>query len=164
LAHYIASTLRPQVALTTPAAGNSLKGYITSQTAASAQIDQTYYGVAVITNDQITVTATVPPIFIFSLSGNADSFPGDLDPTVINSTTAGIFGHIVTNAKGGWIAWAKDSQQGLYSASVNYKINTLGTVDGTPTTLVVGTEAYQLDVNILTDCCWWLPNCNSGRV
>lgn len=137
--------------LTTGVAGNSQKGYITSQTAASAVIDQTYYATSVITNDQITVTATVPPIFVFSLSGNADSFPADLDPTIVNSTTAGIFGTITTNAKGGWIAWAKDTQQGLFSASVNYKINTLGTVDGIPTTLTPGTEAYQLDVDIKVD-------------
>ena len=137
--------------LTTGTAGNSQKGYITSQTAASAIIDQTYYAVSVITNDQITVTAVVPPIFIFSLSGNADTFPTDLDPTIVNTSTAGIFGTITTNAKGGWIAWAKDSQQGLYSASINYKINTIGTVDGTPSTLVPGTEAYQLFVSIKTD-------------
>jgi hypothetical protein len=137
--------------LTNPAAANSYKGYITSQTAANAQIDQTYFGTAIISNDQISVTAVVPPIFIFTLSGNADSFPADLDPSIVNSTTAGIYGTITTNAKGGWIAWAKDSQQGLYSASVNYKINTIGTVDGTPSTLTPGSEAYQLVSSIKTD-------------
>lgn len=137
--------------LTNPAAGNSYKGHITSLTAASAQIDDTYFGTAIISNDQITVTAVVPPIFIFSLSGNADTFPTDLDPTIVNSSNAGIFGTITTNAKGGWIAWAKDTQQGLYSASVNYKINTIGTVDGVPSTLTPGTEAYQLVSSIKTD-------------
>lgn len=137
--------------LTNPASGNSYKGHITSQTSASTVIDDTYFATAIITNDQITVTAVVPPIFIFTLSGNADSFPSDLDPTVVNSTTAGIFGTITTNAKGGWIAWVKDSQQGLYSASVNYKINTIGVAtSGIPSTLSPGSEAYQLVSSVKT--------------
>lgn len=136
--------------LTNGGVGNSQKGFVTSLTAADVTIDQTKYAVSIISDDQITVTATVPPIFVFTLASNADTFPGDLDPSVINSTS-GVLVTITTNAKGGWIAWAKDSQQGLYSASVNYKINTLGTVDGAPTTLVAGTEAYQLDVNATLD-------------
>lgn len=58
---------------------------------------------------------------------------------------------ITTNSKGGWIAWAKDSQQGLYSATSNYKINTSGLIDGTPSTLAAGAEGYGLDTNITTD-------------
>ncbi len=137
--------------LTTPAgAANSLKGNVQTQTAASAGIDQTQYALAVVNNDQIIVTAVVPPIFIFSLDSNADSFATDLDPTAIN-TTAGRTFTVTTNAKGGWIAWAKDTQQGLFSATSNYKINTIGTVDGVPSTVTAGTEAYQLVSRLILD-------------
>ncbi len=137
--------------LTTPAsAGNSLKGNLVTQTAASAQMDQTYFGLSIITNDQITVTAVVPPIFIFTLDSNADTFPTDLDPTLVNSTSGRLV-TITTNSKGGWITWAKDTQQGLFSPTTNYKINTSGTVDGTPSTVTPGTEGYVLDTNITLD-------------
>lgn len=137
--------------LTTPSsAGNSLKGNLVTQTSANAQMDQTYYGLSIITNDQIVVTATVPPIFIFTLDSNADTFPTDLDPTLVNSTSGRLV-TITTNSKGGWITWAKDSQQGLYSTTTNYKINTSGTVDGAPSTLTAGTEGYVLDTNITLD-------------
>lgn len=58
---------------------------------------------------------------------------------------------ITTNAKGGWIAWAKDSSQGLASASASYTIPTAGTVNGAPNTLSAGTEGYVLDTDITTD-------------
>jgi hypothetical protein len=137
--------------LTNPAtAGNSLKGNIVTQTSGSVVMDQTYYGLSIISDDTITVTAVVPPIFIFTLDANADTFPSDLDPATVNST-AGRLVTITTNSKGGWITWAKDSQQGLYSSTTNYKINTSGTVDGTPSTVVPGAEGYVLDTNITLD-------------
>lgn len=137
--------------LTTPAAAaNSLKGNLVTQTSASVDMDQTFYGLSIITNDQIIVTATVPPIFIFTLDSNADTFPADLDPTIVNSTSGRLV-TITTNSKGGWITWAKDSQQGLYSPTTNYKINTSGIVDATPSTVVAGTEGYVLDTNITLD-------------
>jgi hypothetical protein len=103
-----------------------------------------------ITDDQIVVSAVVPPSFSFSLSGNNDAFTTNLDPASVISTT-GKTVTITTNAKGGWIAWAKDSNQGLSSATTSYTIPTAGTVNGAPSTLSSGTEGYVLDTDLTTD-------------
>ncbi|HEY6736426.1 MAG TPA: hypothetical protein VI322_01790 [Candidatus Saccharimonadia bacterium] len=136
--------------LTNGSAGNSLTGFMHTRTAGAAVIDETNYAVALITDDQIVVSAVVPPTFVFALSGNTDTFPSNLDPASIKSTAGRTFS-ITTNAKGGWIAWAKDSQQGLFSASANYTIPTSGTVDGTPSTLATNSEGYVLDADMTTD-------------
>jgi hypothetical protein len=113
-------------------------------------INETNYAVAIIVNDQIVVSAVVPPTFVFALSGNVDTFPSNLDPANVLST-AGRTVSITTNAKGGWIGWVKDSQQGLYSTDANYKINTTGTVNGAPDTLVSNTEGYVIDADMTND-------------
>ena len=136
--------------LTNGSAGNSLTGVIHTRTAGAAVIDETNYATSIIADDQIVVSAVVPPTFVFTLSGNTDTFPGNLDPASVLST-AGRTASVITNAKGGWIAWVKDSQQGLFSTTANYKINTAGTVNGAPSTLVAGTEGYVLDTNLTTD-------------
>jgi hypothetical protein len=132
------------------AAGNSQTGIIHTLTAGAAVIDETNYAVGIIADDQIVVSAVVPPTFVFALSGNTDTFPSNLDPTVLKST-AGRTVTITTNAKGGWITWVKDSAQGLYSATANYTIPTSGTVDGTPSTLATNSEGYVLDTKLTTD-------------
>ena len=140
--------------LTNGSAGNSLTGTLISRdnTATPAIINQTNYATGIIADDQIVVSAVVPPNFIFSMGGNTDAFTGNLDPLNIVSTT-GVNFSVITNAKSGWISWAKDSQQGLYSATANYKINTSGTVNGVPSTLVANgsTEGYVLDSKLITD-------------
>ena len=136
--------------LTNGSAGNSLTGVMHTRDVTPTVIDETNYAVALISNDQITVSAVVPPTFIFSLSGNTDNFGGDLDPTVIKSTT-GLTASVTTNAKGGWIGWVKDSQQGLYSTAANYTIPTSGTVNGAPSTLSTHSEGYVLDADLTTD-------------
>jgi hypothetical protein len=136
--------------LTNGAAGNSQTGVLHTRTGAAAVIDETNYAIAIIANDQIVVSAVVPPTFVFALSGNTDAFPSNLDPTVIKST-AGRTITITTNAKAGWIAWAKDSQQGLFSATANYTIPAAGLVDATPSVLTAGTEGYVLDSVLTTD-------------
>jgi hypothetical protein len=114
--------------------------------------EQTNWATSVIADDQVVISAVVPPSFNFSLSGNTDAFTSNLDPLSIISTT-GVTFSIITNAKSGWIAWVKDSQQGLYSATANYTIPTSGTIDGAPSTLVANgsTEGYALDTAIITD-------------
>jgi hypothetical protein len=137
--------------LTTASAGNSQQGEIETQTSGSVQIDRTLIALANVSDDQIVVTAVVPPTFIFTLNGNTDSFPSNLDPAAISSTT-GRTVTVTTNAKGGWIAWVKDSNtpSGLYSATTNYTIPTAGTINAAPSTLVSGTAGYVLDVDLTT--------------
>lgn len=136
--------------LTNGSSGNSLVGTMHSRTGAAAVIDETNYAVAIVTNDQIVVSAVVPPTFVFALSGNTDTFPTNLDPATLKST-AGRTVSVTTNAKGGWIGWVKDTQQGLYSASASYTIATSGTVNGAPSTLVTNSEGYVLDADLTTD-------------
>jgi hypothetical protein len=140
--------------LTNASAGNSFKSYLASYNAGNTKLMETEFGLSVVDGttkyDQYTVTATVPPIFIFYLETNFDSFPADLDPTFV-SVSGGVNFDITTNAKGGWIAWVKDSQQGLYSATANYTIPTSGTVDATPTVLVSNSEGYVLASDVVTD-------------
>ncbi len=131
--------------------GNSLTGTIhTLESDGTTVVHETNYATAIIANDQITVSAVVPPTFVFSLSGNTDGFGSNLDPATIKST-AGRTVSVTTNAKGGWIGWVKDSQQGLYSATANYTIATSGTVNATPSSLTTNSEGYVLDADLTTD-------------
>ena len=123
---------------------------IKTQDAGSTQIDYTNIALSNIADDQIQVTAVVPPSFSFVLSGNSDPFTLNLDPAAIVSTT-GKTVTIATNAKGGWIAWAKDSQQGLRSAAANYTIPTATVVNGSLKQITVGTEGYLLSTALTTD-------------
>jgi hypothetical protein len=140
--------------LTNGSSGNSLTGTIHTRTSGGspAIINETNYATAIIADDQIVVSAVVPPNFIFSLGGNTDAFTSNLDPLNIISTT-GVTFSVITNAKSGWIGWVKDSQQGLTSATAGYTIPTAGSVDGATTTLVANgaTEGYVLDADIITD-------------
>jgi hypothetical protein len=135
--------------LTNSDAGNSYKLYVDTYNASNAIVMETEIGVSVVDGvikfDRYTVNATVPPIFIFFLEASID-----LDPAVV-SATGGIKFDITTNAKGGWIAWVKDSQQGLYSPTANYTIATTGTVDGLPSVLASNSEGYVLASQVITD-------------
>lgn len=135
-------------------AGNSYKAFIDTYNAGSTLLMETKVGIAVVDGttkfDQYTVNATVPPIFIFYLETTIDAFPADLDPAAVSST-GGVKFDITTNAKGGWIAWVKDSQQGLYSPTANYTIATTGIVDGAPSILATNSEGYVLASSVLID-------------
>lgn len=126
---------------------NSQQAAIETQTAASAPIDATPIALATIADDQILVTAVVPPIFQFTITpDNTEPFSANLDPSTVIST-AGTVVTVNTNAKGGWIAWAKDSEQGLHSTTASYTIPTTGTVNGAPSQLTNGVAGYVMDVD-----------------
>jgi hypothetical protein len=138
-------------AITDNGAAGQYKTTVETQNSGASRLDHTQVALRIIADDQIVVTATVPPTFSFTLSGNTDTFSSDLDPGAVLSTS-GRTVTIATNAPGGWVTWVKDSNQGLRSAVAgNYTINTTGTVDGTPSTLVAGTEGYVLDTDLTTD-------------
>ena len=134
--------------LTTSTSGASLVGSVTTST--GSDLDTGQYALAVIADDQIVVSATVNPMFTFALSGNTDTFSSALSSTAITST-AGKTVSISTNSDSGWVAWVKDSNQGLLSASASTTIATSGTVDNTPTVLSNGSNGYGLAVAITTD-------------
>ena len=112
--------------------------------------DSTTTSVRTISNDQVVVSAVVPPSFNFVLDGNTTSFTANLDSTAIRSTTGRTI-TIATNAANGWVAWIKDLNQGLQSAVASKTIATSGTINATPNTLSAGTEGYVLDADLTTD-------------
>jgi hypothetical protein len=138
-------------AITNNGAAGQYKTTVETQDSSTAQVDLTKVALRIIADDQIVVSATVPPSFAFTLSGNTDTFTTDLDPGSPLATT-GRTVTIATNGPSGWITWVKDSNQGLRSAIAgNYTIATTGTVDAAPSTLVAGTEGYVLDTDLTTD-------------
>lgn len=137
----------------------SLQGNVTSQDASAVTIDTSNIAFDVVdvtgtlSDDQVVISATVPPIFQFAISSTTDTIPatGNLDYTAVNES-GGVTATIHTNAKQGWIMWAKDSNQGLKSASAgNYVIPSVAWAhsgaNGVPTTITAGTEDYGLVVS-----------------
>lgn len=134
--------------LTTSTAGNDKTGTVTTRTSGPATIDSSGYALSIVSDDQIVVSATVPATFSFSLSGNTDSFSGNLSTTT--ASTSGRTVTIATNAASGWVAWVKSANAALNSASTGASIATAGSVDNSPTDLASAT-GYVLDVNVTTD-------------
>jgi hypothetical protein len=144
--------------LTTSSAGASetTQGTIVTQTSTPTTIDQSTYSESIITNDQVVISAVVPPSFNFVLSGNTDAFSTNLS-TASTVSTGGKTVSITTNAASGWIVWAKDlnSKAGngaLQSATAgNYKIGGTTAPGVASHALTSGTEDYGLGTTITTD-------------
>jgi hypothetical protein len=98
-----------------------------------------------ITNDQVTVTGTVLPVFTLSLTGNNDAFASGLSSTATNLSN-GVTATINTNATSGWGIWAIDSQAGLRSPSEAHTIATVATTS--LHTFTTGTEQYGVGVTV----------------
>lgn len=133
---------------------NDYTGTITTRDSGPTTIDTSNYAVYIVSSgqDQITVTATVPPIFTFSLSGTTDVL-GDLsNSSVVSSPTARTV-TITTNAVSGWVAWVKSANAALNSASTGANISTYGSLDNTASSISVasGNTGYVLDVDETTD-------------
>lgn len=93
----------------------------------------------VISNDQVTVSATVPPSFTLALSGNTDNFTSNLSTGSIDSTT-GVTATVNTNAVSGWFLWGSDANTGIKSTIQNYTV--ASTTPGTNATISSGSEGY----------------------
>jgi hypothetical protein len=108
-------------ALLTPNTPGEYLAKITTQTGATVD-DQTNTALRIVSDDSITVTATVPPTFNFQLDSNTTAFTADLTPGTKRTTTARTF-TVNTNAKTGWVAWLRNSDSnGLYSVGVSKDI------------------------------------------
>lgn len=124
---------------------------ITTLTSGDAVIDTKQVATRVIANDQIVISAVVPPTFSFALGANTTSFTTDLSVSSVVSTT-GVTATVITNASNGWIAWVKSANAALSSAAASNTIDSAGSAtDATPTTLTTGVEDYVLDVDKTTD-------------
>ncbi|MEK7602931.1 MAG: hypothetical protein AAB459_01635 [Patescibacteria group bacterium] len=124
-------------------ATSSNGGTVTTRDSGPTTIDTGNYSTASIADDQIVVTATVPQTFSFALSGNTDSI-GSLSSGSVTSSPTPRTATVNTNAKNGWLVWAKDSNTGLNSASASSTI--ASTTPGTNSTLSAGTEGYNTGV------------------
>jgi hypothetical protein len=133
--------------LTTGSAGNDKTGVITAQSAGPATVDSGSYALAVITDDQIVVSAVVPPLFSFSLAGgNTDAFTTNLSTGV--SVTTGKTFTITTNAANGWVAWVKSATaNGLTSASTGANIAGAATANDDAPTVLGTIKGYAVDVS-----------------
>ncbi|HSX43164.1 MAG TPA: hypothetical protein VLF59_03700 [Candidatus Saccharimonadales bacterium] len=126
--------------------GASELGTVTTQTSAPATIDSAQYSTATITDDQIVVTATVPTAFSFALSANTDAL-GTLGTGTVSVSPTPRTATVNTNAKNGWIVWAKDANAGLNSSSSSYTIpSNCSSGAGSNSTLGAGTEGYNTGV------------------
>lgn len=134
--------------LTTNTAGDSQTGTITTQTSAPAAIDTTTYALSIISNDQLTVTATVGQIFTMALSGTTLPL-GTLSTSSVTSSTSRTL-TLSTNAPSGWIAWVKSANGNLASSTTGTNISSPGSSNDTPDSLA-GQAGYVLGVAITTD-------------
>jgi hypothetical protein len=124
-------------------ATSSNTGTVTTRTSVPANIDTESYATASINDDQIVVTATVPSVFSFALSGNTDAL-GTLSTSAVTSSPTPRTATVNTNAKNGWQIWAKDANTGLTSASASSTIAT--TTPGTNSTLSTGSNGYNTGI------------------
>lgn len=152
--HFTATANTPlQNSSATPTADGTIR--VTDAAGSPVTVQETNYATSIIADDTITVTAVVPPNFRFTMGGNTDTFPnsGRLSTTGINNSL-GVTFNVETNAKGGWVAWVKDTDrnpgtQGLRSTTANYTIDPLDPVDGAPSSLAAAgaEEDYVLDAD-----------------
>jgi hypothetical protein len=124
-------------------ATSSNTGTVTTRTSAPADIDTGSYATASITDDQIVVSATVPSVFSFALSGNTDAL-GTLSSSAVVSSPTPRTATVNTNATSGWQVWARDTNAGLTSATASSTI--ASTTPGTNSTLSTGVNGYNTGV------------------
>lgn len=127
----------------TGSASASNGGTVSTRTAGAAVIDTSPYSTASIADDQIVVTASVPQSFSFSLNGNSDNLGTLTTGSVAVGATPRV-ATVNTNAKNGWLIWAKDSSTGLNSALAAKTI--ASTTPGSNSTLSAGTEGYNTGI------------------
>ena len=118
-------------------------GSVTTRATGPTPIDTESFATASITDDQVVVSATVPSIFSFALSGNTDSL-GTLSSASVTTSPTPRTATVNTNAKNGWMVWAKDANTGLTSATASNTI--ASTTPGTNSTLVAGTTGYNTGI------------------
>jgi hypothetical protein len=131
-------------ALTVPAAGN-YSGTVTT----GGTVDSGTFSTTTLSSDQITVQATVPQSFAFSIGATNTDNLGTLATGSVTKTTGGSerYANVDTNAASGWQVWAKDSNAGLKStAAGGYTIgsgqSSASVGAGVSRTLTTGSDGY----------------------
>ena len=124
-------------------ATSSNTGTIVTRTSTPTNIDNADYSTASVTSDQILVTATVPATFSFALSATTDAL-GTLATGSVTTSPTPRTATLSTNAKNGWMIWAKDLNTGLNSVSAATTI--ASTTPGSNSTLSAGTAGYNTGI------------------
>lgn len=117
-------------------------GTITTRTSAPATIDSSGYTTSSISGDQITVSASVASTFQFALSGTSDNL-GALTTGSVSTSPTPRTATVSTNAKNGWMVWAKDTNSGLKSPTT---LATIASNPGNNSTLSAGTAGFNTGV------------------
>jgi len=127
-------------------ATDSNLGTVATQDHLAATIDSGQYATSSVNADTISVNASVPVAFSFALANTTDNLP-TLSTASVSSTQAPKPTVTVnTNAKNGWIVYAKDQYAGLHSATASYSIPAKTYSGAGPTTVTSNTEAYNTGV------------------
>jgi hypothetical protein len=137
-------------AVTTPTAGHEGEYHPT----VTIGTDSTSIALRIIAQDQIVVTATVPPSFNFVFNNTTTDAFGNL--TTAGSSTTGKTITVTTNANTGWVVWAKSlngtTKGSLQSATAgNYKITSASALGSASHALGSSVEDYGLATTINTD-------------
>lgn len=137
-------------AVTTPTAGHEGEYHPT----VTIGTDSTTVALRIIAQDQIVVTATVPPSFNFVFNNTTTDAFGNL--TTAGSSTTGKTITLTTNANTGWIVWAKSlngtTKGSLLSATAgSYKITSASALGSASHALGSSVEDYGLATTINTD-------------
>jgi len=128
--------------LTNPA---TAQDYTTTITVDST--DTQTQAIDVITNDQITVTASISQVFTLAFSGGLADAIGSLSPSSLATSPTGVTATVTTNAPSGWGLWAEDLYNGLKSPSTTAVIPYI--TPGTNTNMgggEIGTQHMALGV------------------
>jgi hypothetical protein len=135
--------------VTTPTAGHEGE-YHPTVTQGS---DSTNVAVRVISNDQVVVTATVPPSFNFAFNNNTTDAFGNLTTAGVSTTGKTIT--LNTNATSGWIVWAKSlngaAKGSLTSATTSHPITSGSSLGSASHAFSANTEDYGLAVTVNTN-------------
>jgi hypothetical protein len=95
----------------------------------------------------VSVTATVPPSFGFTLNGTSDPF-GTINLASVNFTP-GLQATVVTNAGSGWIIWGRSTANAscakgcIWSPSKSYGIKSTAAVGSAAANITTGAEHYD---------------------
>lgn len=115
--------------------------------------DSTTLALNVVSNDQVTINATVPPSFTFAIGGcgsNTDNFSPSTLTTSFVYTTSGCTLTVNTNASNGWYAWVSDANTGLSSSSSGGSIPSTGPNNASAQSLSNGTAGFVFAITTIT--------------
>jgi hypothetical protein len=121
-----------------------------SQTVVLSNSDSGTYATTIVAGDTITVNATVPPSFAFTLTGTTDTLP-TLSATAQKTSSSPSTVAVSTNAANGWQVWAHSilTNGGLHSNNASATIaSNCSSGTGANSTLSVGVEGYNTGLEI----------------